>query len=23
VTKTRLAPTKSILCWKWFRNFSR
>jgi len=23
VTKTRLAPTKAILCWKWFRNFSR
>jgi len=22
VTKTRLAPTKAILCWKWFRNFS-
>jgi len=23
VTKTRLAPTKVILCWKWFRNFTR
>jgi len=23
VTKTRLAATKAILCWKWFRNFSR
>jgi len=22
VTKTRLAPTTVILCWKWFRNFS-
>jgi len=23
VTKTRLAQTKAILWWKWFRNFSR
>jgi len=23
VTRTRLAPTKAILCWKRFRNISR